>query len=177
MEFNGMCFRSLGCIIKDIWRELRSLSVDKLVAKQIWQWFSIWNVIMANYLGRHRMPKLSAVLEFIYSPICLNSSLRARTRFSPLAGVLFEVVSLCNALFSQYCILLVEVGLLTGVLINMLLIKSQLQTVKHVLLRQLGLLMRSLSCFLRKYAFHCKLVFQTSEPEKQIAQRRRQRTP
>ena len=53
-----MCFGSLGCIKKDIWRELRSLSVDKLVAKQMLQWCSISNVIMANFIWRHRVRKL-----------------------------------------------------------------------------------------------------------------------
>ena len=35
VELKVLCFGSLGCIKKDIWRELRSLSVDKLVAKQM----------------------------------------------------------------------------------------------------------------------------------------------
>ena len=58
VELKVMCFCSLGCIKKDIWRELRSLSVDKLVAKQMLQWCSISNVIMANYIWRHRVRKL-----------------------------------------------------------------------------------------------------------------------
>ena len=58
VELKVMCFGSLGCIKKDIWRELRSLSVDKLVAKQMLQWCSISNVIMANYIWRHRVRKL-----------------------------------------------------------------------------------------------------------------------
>ena len=58
VELKVMCFGSLGCIKKDIWRELRSLSVDKLVAKQMLQWCSISNVIMANHIWRHRVRKL-----------------------------------------------------------------------------------------------------------------------
>ena len=58
VELKVMCFGSLGCIKKDIWRELRSLSVDKLVIKQTLQWCSISNVIMANYIWRHRVRKL-----------------------------------------------------------------------------------------------------------------------
>ena len=58
IELKIMCFGSLGCIKKDVWRELRSLSVDKLVAKQMLQWCSISNVIMANYIWRHRVQKL-----------------------------------------------------------------------------------------------------------------------
>ena len=50
VELKAMCFGSLGCIKKDVWRELRSLSVDKLVAKQMLQWSSISNAIMANYI-------------------------------------------------------------------------------------------------------------------------------
>ena len=33
-----LCFGSLGCIKKDVWTVMRSLSEDKLIVKSILQW-------------------------------------------------------------------------------------------------------------------------------------------
>ena len=52
------CFGSLGCIKKDVWTVMRSLSVDKLIVKSTLQWCSISNLLMANYILRHRIMKL-----------------------------------------------------------------------------------------------------------------------
>ena len=59
VELKVLCFGSLGCIKKDVWTVLRSLTVDKIIVKNTLQWCSISNLIMANYIWRHRVKKLS----------------------------------------------------------------------------------------------------------------------
>ena len=58
IDLKVLCFGSLGCIKRDVWTVLRSLLVDKLIVKNALQWCSISNLIMANYIWRHRVEKL-----------------------------------------------------------------------------------------------------------------------
>ena len=58
VDLKVLCFGSLGCVKKDVWTFLRSLSVDKLIVKNTLQWCSVSNLIMANYIWRHRVKKL-----------------------------------------------------------------------------------------------------------------------
>ena len=58
VDLKVLCFGSLGCIKKDVWTVMRSLSVDKLIVKNTLQWCSVSNLIMANYIWRHRVKKL-----------------------------------------------------------------------------------------------------------------------
>ena len=53
-----LCFGSLGCIKKDVWRGMRALSIGKVTAKRLLGWCSLSNIIMANYIWRHRVKKL-----------------------------------------------------------------------------------------------------------------------
>ena len=60
VDLKVLCFGSLGCIKKNVWTVIRSLSVEKLIVKKIntLQWCSVSNLIMANYIWRHRVRKL-----------------------------------------------------------------------------------------------------------------------
>ena len=58
VELIVLCFGSLGCIRKDVWKSLRRLKIDKDVIKDCLQWCSISNIIGANYVWRHRVKKL-----------------------------------------------------------------------------------------------------------------------
>lgn len=58
VDLKVLCFGSLGCIKKDVWTVLRSLTVDRLIIKNTLQWCSVSNLIMANYIWRHRVKKL-----------------------------------------------------------------------------------------------------------------------
>ena len=53
-----LCFGSLGCIKDDVWKCLRKLSIESYDIKEILKWCSISNLIMANYIWRHRVKKL-----------------------------------------------------------------------------------------------------------------------
>ena len=58
VDLKVLCFGSLGCIKTDVWTVMRSMSVDKLIVKNTLQWCSLSNLIMANYIWRHRVRKL-----------------------------------------------------------------------------------------------------------------------
>ena len=53
-----LCFGSLGCVKDDVWKYLRKWNFDKFVSKELMNWWSISNLIMANFIWRHRVRKL-----------------------------------------------------------------------------------------------------------------------
>ena len=55
-----LCFGSLGCVKKDVWKLLRKFTNDKCYLKDVLKWCSISNVIGSNYIWRHRVKKLFA---------------------------------------------------------------------------------------------------------------------
>ena len=58
VELVVLCFGSLGCMRNDVWRGLRKLGMSKSDIKDLMKWCSISNLIMANYIWRHRVKKL-----------------------------------------------------------------------------------------------------------------------
>ena len=51
-------FGSLACVMDDVWKCLRKLNFDKKDSKELTNWCSISNLIMANFIWRHRVRKL-----------------------------------------------------------------------------------------------------------------------
>ena len=58
VDLEVFCFGSLGCIKKDVWTVMRSLSVVKLIVRNTLQWCAVSNLTMTNYILRHRVGKL-----------------------------------------------------------------------------------------------------------------------
>ena len=48
-----LCFGSLGCVKDDVWKFLRKWNFDKFDSKELMNWCSISNLIMANFIWRH----------------------------------------------------------------------------------------------------------------------------
>ena len=58
VDLKVMCFGSLGCIKSETNTYVKQTVKDKNTSKSILKWCSISNIIMANYIWRHRVKKL-----------------------------------------------------------------------------------------------------------------------
>ena len=54
----ALSFGSIACVEDDVWKCLRKLNFDKNDSKELMNWCSIPNLIMANFMWRHRVWKL-----------------------------------------------------------------------------------------------------------------------
>ena len=59
-----LCFGSLGCVHKNVYKGLRQFTRDKIAIKELMQQCSISCIIGSNYIWRHRVKKL-AILGYI----------------------------------------------------------------------------------------------------------------
>ena len=53
-----LSFGPLGCVKNTVWGDLRKIGIEKEHMKDVLSWCSISNIIMANYIWRHRVKKL-----------------------------------------------------------------------------------------------------------------------